>query len=87
MNKTTDYSMTREQEYAEEVAAIEREAYETFCEEQGFDPESEEAETSYVAYVEHLRREEEREAYDDRRIEEYEMRLRDIEEERDLMWE
>lgn len=87
MNKTTDLTKTREEEYAEEVAAIEREAYLTFCEENNLDPESEEAESSYVEYIEYLRREEEREAYDDRRIEEWQMRQQDIAEERDLMWE
>lgn len=78
---------TREEEYEQERAAIAREAYETFCEEQSFDPEAEEAEDAYRAYVLAEQEREEREAYDERMIEEYQMRQQDEQDYRDANWE
>lgn len=74
-------------EYESEKAAVEQEAFETFCYENDVHPDSKAARDGWAAEKEQIRYEEEKAAYEDRQIEEYEMRMRDIEEERDLLWE
>lgn len=70
-------------EYESEKAAVEQEAFEDWCDEQDIDSTTEEAAAAWRTFCE----EEERRNYEDRVVEEYQDRLRDMEEERDLLWE
>lgn len=79
----TNYDAERWAEYEDEKAAVEREAFEDWCDEQDIDSTTEEAALAWRAFCE----EEQRRNYEDQMVEEYQWRMQDLEEERNLLWE